>query len=227
MTARHGLIVGKFYPPHIGHDFLIDTAAAVCDEVTVIVAASSVETIPTELRVAWVRAAHRHQADVHVVGCVDDHPIDYDDPEVWDLHMTVFRHALARSETRQPVDAVFTVEPYGEELARRLGAQWAGPGLGRQPYAVSASAVRADPPAHWEDIAPPVRGWLAKRVVLVGAESTGTTTLTRLPGWSVRPHPVGARVRTRAQLAQARRPHRRAWAWWSASAHHGRPRMDR
>ena len=31
----------------------------------------------------------------------------------------------------------------------------------------------------WEFIDPPVRAWFAKRVVVVGAESTGTTTLAR------------------------------------------------
>jgi NadR type nicotinamide-nucleotide adenylyltransferase len=41
----------------------------------------------------------------------------------------------------------------------------------------SASMVRADPWASWHCIEPPVRGWYAKRVCVVGAESTGTTTL--------------------------------------------------
>ena len=33
--------------------------------------------------------------------------------------------------------------------------------------------------ANWAFLAPPVRGWLARRVVVVGAESTGTTTMAR------------------------------------------------
>ena len=43
---------------------------------------------------------------------------------------------------------------------------------------VSATAIRADPLAHWDFIAPCVRAWYVKRVSLLGAESTGTTTLT-------------------------------------------------
>jgi NadR type nicotinamide-nucleotide adenylyltransferase len=39
--------------------------------------------------------------------------------------------------------------------------------------------VRNDPFANWEFIDPPVRGWFAKRVCVVGAESTGTTTLAK------------------------------------------------
>src|SRR5690606_5849369 len=34
-----------------------------------------------------------------------------------------------------------------------------------------------DPVAHWHRLAEPVRGALARRVVVVGAESTGTTTV--------------------------------------------------
>lgn len=32
-----GIVIGKFYPPHLGHNYLIDTAAAGCDELTVLV----------------------------------------------------------------------------------------------------------------------------------------------------------------------------------------------
>ncbi|RYD42025.1 MAG: histidine kinase, partial [Verrucomicrobiaceae bacterium] len=43
----------------------------------------------------------------------------------------------------------------------------------------SGTAVRADAFAQWDHLAPPVRGWYAKRIVVLGAESTGTTTLAR------------------------------------------------
>ena len=33
---RHGLVVGKFYPPHAGHHLLIRAAAAACDRVSVV-----------------------------------------------------------------------------------------------------------------------------------------------------------------------------------------------
>ena len=43
----------------------------------------------------------------------------------------------------------------------------------------SLPAVRNDPHANWEFIEPAVRGWFAKRVCILGAESTGTTTLAK------------------------------------------------
>lgn len=41
----------------------------------------------------------------------------------------------------------------------------------------SARFIREDPYTNWEFIAPPARAWYAKRACLLGAESTGTTTL--------------------------------------------------
>lgn len=46
----HGLVIGKFYPPHLGHEYLIRTAAAHCRNVTVAVLGSSVESISMQAR---------------------------------------------------------------------------------------------------------------------------------------------------------------------------------
>ncbi|WP_424214483.1 AAA family ATPase [Streptomyces sp. BI20] len=173
MSARfgHGLVLGKFYPPHAGHHHLVDTALARCARLTVLVCASSVESIPLADRVAWMREAH---PGAEVVGAVDEHEVDYADPAVWDAHMAVFRAAVP-----DPVDAVFTSEPYGTELARRFGAAEVRVDQGRVRFPVSGTAVRADPVAAWPHLGPAVRAALTRRVVVLGAESTGTTTLSR------------------------------------------------
>ncbi|MCX9191436.1 transcriptional regulator [Carbonactinospora thermoautotrophica] len=178
---RHGLVLGKFYPPHAGHHLLISTAAAACDQVSVLVLAASVESIPLDLRVAWVREAHP-EPHVRVLGGYDDVPVDYDDPEIWEAHMAVFRSVLASGgehAARTPVDAVFTSEPYGDELARRFGAVHVPVDPCRSKVPCSSTLVRRDPVACWEYLSPAVRAWLARRVVVVGAESTGTTTMAR------------------------------------------------
>lgn len=177
-APRHGLVLGKFYPPHAGHHLLIRTAARACEEVTVLALASSVESIPLERRLVWLREVHAAEPNVAVVGGMDEHPIDYGDPRVWDAHMAVFR-ALLAGAGRPPVDAVFTSEAYGDELARRFGARHISVDPARALAPVSGTALRADPIAHWELLAPPVRAWLARRLVIGGAESTGKTTLAR------------------------------------------------
>ncbi|MFF4008797.1 AAA family ATPase [Streptomyces sp. NPDC001717] len=167
----HGLVLGKFYPPHAGHHHLVRTAQDRCDRLTVLVCAASVESVPLADRVAWMREEH---PGADVVGAVDDIPVDLTDPAVWEAHMAIFREAVGR-----PVDAVFTSEEYGTELARRFGAEEVCVDPARTLFPVSGTAVRADPAGCWDFLGPAVRASLARRVVVLGAESTGTTTLSR------------------------------------------------
>lgn len=179
-SFRHGMVIGKFYPPHAGHAFLIRTAAASCDRVTVVAMAADVESIPLAERVSWLSEMVADQAHVAVVGTVDNLQVDYDDEEVWAGHVTLMREAVDKGPhaAAAPVDAVFTSEPYGEELARRFDAADVRLDPSRATYAVSGTKVRADPIGQWHHLAPPVRAWFARRVVVLGAESTGTTTLS-------------------------------------------------
>lgn len=170
MTARHGLVLGKFYPFHAGHQQLVRAATAECEKVTVQVLGSSVESIPMQVRADWIRAEH---PTARVVSGLDDAPVDYDDPAIWELHMRVIEDLLD-----EPVDAVFSSDEYGAELARRLGARWHQVDPGRAGMPVSGTAVRADVPGHWWALPRSVRPWFCRRVVVLGAESTGTTTLT-------------------------------------------------
>jgi NadR type nicotinamide-nucleotide adenylyltransferase len=172
-------VLGKFYPPHLGHLHLITEAAAGCDAVTVLVMAARGETLSAGDRVAWLRAATARLPGVTVSGIVCDAPVDYGDPVIWAAQMAVIRAALDR-DRRPPVGAVFTGESYGGELARRLGAEHVAVDPGRRVVPVSASRLRADLAGHWEYLVDPAQAALAARVVVTGAESTGTSTVAAL-----------------------------------------------
>jgi HTH-type transcriptional repressor of NAD biosynthesis genes len=173
---RHGLVIGKFYPPHAGHEYLIRQAAMACDAVTVLAMAGRSETIPLPARVAWLRAMFAAQPQVTVIGVPCDAPVDYADGAVWAAQVAVMRAALDQAG-RPPVAAVFSSEPYGAELAARFGARPVTVDPARAAFPVSGTAVRADLAGHWDRLIAPARAGLAVRVVVVGAESTGTTTV--------------------------------------------------
>lgn len=211
---RHGLVIGKFYPPHAGHLYLASAAARHCERVTVVCMAASHESIPLDLRVSWLREALAEHANVTVTGIVDDIAVDYHDPDIWQAHEDLMREAVAHadaeranaataataaapSKDHRPVDAVFTSEGYGEELARRFEAAAVCLDPHRALYRVSGTAVRADPVAHWDLLPPAVQAWLCLRVVIVGAESTGKTTLATNLARHYRQQP-GVLARTRA-----------------------------
>ncbi|MEU8522520.1 AAA family ATPase [Streptomyces sp. NBC_01216] len=165
----HGLVLGRFHPPHAGHHHLVDTARDRCERLTVLVRASSVDSLPPADRVAWMREIH---PDVLVVGAVDDITVDLQGPDVRASRMAVLRAAVP-----ERVDVVFTSDARGEELGRRFDADVVYVDPDRTRFPVSGTAVREDPAACWEYLKPPVRAALTRRVVVLGAESSGTTTL--------------------------------------------------
>jgi HTH-type transcriptional repressor of NAD biosynthesis genes len=172
----HGLIVGKFYPPHVGHHRLIDWAASQCETLTVLAMAAGGESLALSDRVAWLEATHTDCASLCVVGVHCDAPVDFEDPIVWAAQEEVMRAAL-RVAKRPPVDAVFSSEAYGAELARRLSATNVEFDPERRGAPISSSRIRLDAPSCWDFLAPATQAGLAVRVVLLGAESTGTTTI--------------------------------------------------
>lgn len=176
--TRHGLIIGKFHPPHAGHELLVRTAARAARRVSVLVLGHPHETLSVDERVAWLAEMVADLPQVVVAGGIDPHPIDYDDPAVWDLHEREFRTVLA-TVTDEPVTAVFSSEIYGAELARRFDAVSVPVDPERALVPVSATQVREDPVAAWHHMPSPVRAGLCRRVVVIGAESTGTTTVAR------------------------------------------------
>src|SRR5262249_22709830 len=76
-----------------------------------------------------------------------------------------------------PPDAVFTSEDYGDPYARAMGSVHVLVDRARAAVPCSGTAIRHDPFAHLGYPGPPGRAWFAKRVCVLGAESTGTTTL--------------------------------------------------
>lgn len=147
---QHGLVIGKFYPFHLGHSNLIRTATDACERVTVQVLASSVESIPGAQRVAWIEAEH---PSATVVWAVDDAAVDYASDAAWQAHLAVIRDLLGGA----PVDAVFTSDDYGAELADRLGAAWVQVDPGRRINPISGRAIRADLEGMWWALPPGVQ----------------------------------------------------------------------
>jgi NadR type nicotinamide-nucleotide adenylyltransferase len=164
---RRGLIVGKFMPPHLGHSVLIDAARGQCDELTVFVCNMAGQTIPGELRASWLREMH---PDV-TVRLIDDLPPEHDTSEHWARYATRLLGGAP--------DVIFTSEVYGDDFARIAGCEHVRVDVARSGVSISATMIRAEPLAHLRFLAPCVRAYFVKRVCVVGAESTGKTTLCR------------------------------------------------
>ncbi|NJK45851.1 MAG: AAA family ATPase [Pleurocapsa sp. SU_196_0] len=76
------------------------------------------------------------------------------------------------------VDAVFTSETYGEGFAAHLGVRHRLVDLGRSRVPVSGTQIRQDVHASREFLEPLVYAHFVRKIVFLGAESTGKSTLT-------------------------------------------------
>ncbi|MFL6215686.1 MAG: AAA family ATPase [Blastocatellia bacterium] len=167
-----GMILGKFMPPHRGHQRLIDFARQRVGHLTILVCSLEREPIPGRLRVEWMKEMY---PDAYVIHITDDNPSEpHEHPRFWEIWTETVRRRLPTGP-----DVIFTSETYGDELAHRLGAQHIAVDPLRQQVPVSATAIRSDPFANWSFIPECVRPYFVRRVAIVGPESTGKTTLAR------------------------------------------------
>jgi NadR type nicotinamide-nucleotide adenylyltransferase len=165
----HGAVIGKFLPFHTGHRRLIETALARADRVSVIVVARATDAIPGELRARWIREA---VPDVEVVLLDQDAvELDADDTPGWAAETI---RALGRAP-----DVVFTSEAYGDAWAKTMGCDHVLVDRRRRTVPVSGTRIRRDPLGNLAFLRGGARGHYVKRVLLLGAESTGKTTLAR------------------------------------------------
>lgn len=167
-----GLILGKFLPPHLGHEYLVNFGRSYVERLTVVVGTLEREPIPGELRVAWVREMFPGVRVVHLTEELPQDPSEH--PDFWAL----WERAL-KGVHPGPLDFVFASEPYGRKLAEVLGATFVPVDLERTRVPVSGTAIRQDPMKNWRFIPPCVRPYYVRRVCLFGPESTGKSVLAK------------------------------------------------
>jgi NadR type nicotinamide-nucleotide adenylyltransferase len=166
----HGLVLGKFLPPHRGHVYLCEVAERMCDELTIVVGSLASEPIDGALRVAWMRELFPRAAVVHLTAELPQQPAEH--PEFWRLWRDSLRACAGR-----PVHRVFTSDRYGMRLAAELGAAWIPVDPDRSVFPVSGTAIRRDPMRWWDALPRCVRPHFVRRVSVFGPESTGKSTL--------------------------------------------------
>jgi len=169
-----GLIIGKFLPPHRGHQYLLDFAKYFCERLTVQVCSIHSEPIPGDVRFAWMQETFGAQSGITLVHNSAENPqLPEDCP---DRFWEIWRDSIFKHMDGKP-DYLFASEDYGLKLAAVLGARYIPVDQTRQILPISGTAIRQDPMANWEYIVPATRPWFLKRVAIVGPESSGKSTL--------------------------------------------------
>jgi NadR type nicotinamide-nucleotide adenylyltransferase len=167
-----GFLLGKFMPPHAGHQLLCETARALVDELTILVCWLPDDPIPGPLRLAWMRELN---PGCRVIGHDEVVPqTPEDDPDFWPIW-----RAIAYTAHPESIDMVFASEQYGARLAKELGARFHPIDPAREAAPISATAIRADPWRHWPHLPAPVRSHYTGTICLHGPESVGKSVLAQ------------------------------------------------
>jgi HTH-type transcriptional repressor of NAD biosynthesis genes len=161
-----GLVIGKFYPPHLGHNYLVNTALKNCDSVDILVVDNPNYHISATKRAHWLKQ-HHPNADVKIIPDINND----DDSVAWAAHTMQF--------LGYKPDLVFSSEDYGGPWAHYMGAKSIVVDKAREAVPISGTEVRKDILGSWRYLSDETKAGLALRIVVVGAESTGTTTLSR------------------------------------------------
>lgn len=165
-SKARGLVIDRFDPPHAGHHTLIRAALEQVDELHVAVCGREIDEPSAQIRSAWLREVH---PDVRTTALEATRPPE--DPgaqaEQILIHLGFRPDILFRPDAREG------------ELARSLGCRLEVIPSAAAAIQVEESEIQLDPLKWWDALSSPVRGYYARRVCLVGAESTGKTTLAR------------------------------------------------
>ena len=193
-----GLVVGKFAPLHLGHEWLITQAAARCDRVLVLsYAKPSPEGCNVERRRIWLAARFPDLAKFELLvlddaavsaACasrgIEAREMPRDDVPDDAVHQAWLAWLLSEVLERCP-SAMFGSEAYvpgcaatlGRALGRKVEAVMGDPRRIRVP--VRATDIRRDPVAGRRFLSAEVAATFVRRIALLGGESTGKTTLAR------------------------------------------------
>lgn len=170
----HGLYLGKFAPLHVGHEFVIREALGQVDQLSILIyEAPDLTPISLSKRADWLREL---DSRIDVIECPDGpRDVTYEADGML-AHEEYVKSRLGDKK----VTHFFSSEPYGEHMSQALGALDIRVDSERTQYPVSATMVRSDLYEHRCSLSPRVYFDHVTKVVLLGAPSTGKSTLTEV-----------------------------------------------
>jgi len=180
-----GFIGGKFLPLHLGHVSAIVHASSSVDELYVVLSHSEIrdkelcehtkiEYIPSQIRLRWLSQLTKDMPNIKVISIEDDQDNEHYN---WEEGAHLIKKAIGK-----PIDYVFSSECEYNDIFKELYPETKHVLIdpNRTLVNISATAIRNDGVfRHWEYIPDYVKPYFVKKIVIVGTESCGKSTLTK------------------------------------------------
>ena len=169
-----GMYGGSFNPLHLGHVRCMIAAANQCERLIIVISnGMNRDEIGIRQRYRWVYEATKHFPHVRLFVLDDPAPAkaEYSE-EQWYADAE-----KVKAFAGEPITAVFFGSDYApDSMWTKCYPEAEAVILPRD--GISSTAIRKAPLAHWDMIPDFVRPYYVKKVLLIGTESTGKSTLT-------------------------------------------------
>jgi NadR type nicotinamide-nucleotide adenylyltransferase len=176
---KNGFLLGKFYPFHAGHAYLIEEAKKRCEHLVVLVAClpgDKEDFLEGKERYEAVKEHFTGYKDIEVRFHQDDDPqYPEEHPMFWNVWLKII---LMNVDARQ-TNVIFSSERYGCTISRLLGIEHCMIDMKRTHIHISGTAVREDMFENWQYLPKSTQNRLMKKIAILGPESAGKSTLTK------------------------------------------------
>lgn len=180
MSVTRGFLVGKFAPLHTGHIHFINMSATMVDELYVVLSYDGKRfdkdpILSKRNRLLWLKETFKDLPHIKVV-CVDETELKpY--PHGWEEWSKLVNKAIGHVK----INKIFSSEP---EYDKGFETYWPDAehviiDAAREKVHISATMIRENPYKYWEFMPSIVRQHYVKKILIIGTESCGKTTLTK------------------------------------------------